>query len=143
MTVTLRNGVLMSRQKNYDKVVEACRSGDYKFGTAMFRSADDCYCIMGVACELAIADGVVVEKSRRLDREPRSIYYGAHVYGDRDHGHSVMPTSVSKWLIGNDIYCPFENTMARNDSACTFEWGLIALAEELGVTYTPPAVEVG
>lgn len=37
----------------------ALRSGDYVQGKGALRSKDDCYCVMGVACDLALKLGMI------------------------------------------------------------------------------------
>lgn len=41
--------------------VSALRSGEYKQGEAFLRRPDNCFCCLGVLCDLAVKDGVIQE----------------------------------------------------------------------------------
>lgn len=81
---------------NAKKWVEALRSGEYKQGKGALRNGDQ-FCCLGVACELAIKDGVKlnVELSEN----------GITGY-DLCIGH--LPTKVASWLNLNSSYGQYD-----------------------------------
>lgn len=82
--------------------VAALRSGDYRQAKHKL-AVDGGYCCLGVACEVAIANGVAVRTS------PVSLpVAGSYMSYDGDTG--VLPPSVQEWLgvranpyIGSDV----------------------------------------
>lgn len=70
---------------NAKKWVAALRSGDYKQGQN-YLCQGDCYCCLGVACELFIKEG------GELNKIQKNNYYQ---YGGKD-GH--LPEIVRDWL---------------------------------------------
>lgn len=86
---------------NAKQLVAAMRSGDYKQGmTGHLRSHDDCYCPLGVGCELYhIATG---ELAAVLDENCEGYSYGGHT--------DFMPQGVCDWLglrSNNGSYGPY------------------------------------
>lgn len=81
-------------KENIRKWVTALRSGNYQ-QVKRHLSLNGGYCCLGVACELAIIDGVRVKRtevaSMKLDGEEDT-------YVNYDGGMSYMPNSVRKWL---------------------------------------------
>lgn len=67
--------------------VEALRSGEYKQGKA-FLNVGERYCCLGVACRLAIADGVAVAVEERGEGHPV-------LYGEES---GWVPDAVREWL---------------------------------------------
>lgn len=130
------------RQQRFDMVVKACRSGEYKFGIDMLRSADDCYCIMGVACEVAIKDGIDVKVTQtslipdEFDEFDEARYVGNYGYGIS--GSNFMPPEgVRRWLynVPGLSRLPSPSTvMQLNDNSQSFEPALKLLAEQMEVT---------
>lgn len=76
----------MTEKKPIQMWIEALRSGKFKQGFRNLRSGDE-YCCMGVACELAMENGV------KIDRQ--EISSGRWIY-DRFAG--CWPVSVEDWL---------------------------------------------
>jgi len=99
--------------------VEALRSGDYEQGIGALnaRSDDgvDRFCCFGVACEVAIANGVPVEKKRGS--------IGDYTYD----GHAAfLPRSVLRWLGTDDMPVVTVNAQRHtlvdlNDDGRSFE----------------------
>jgi len=81
-------------KENIRKWVTALRSGEYQ-QVKRHLSLNGSYCCLGVACELAIANGVGVKRtavaSIRADGDDDT-------YVNYDGGMSYMPNSVRKWL---------------------------------------------
>lgn len=68
--------------------VQALRSGEFKQGTGTLRNANSEYCCLGVACELAMRDGVGI----------RAEIVGYRVNGETPVHHGAMPNVVAAWL---------------------------------------------
>jgi hypothetical protein len=79
----------MPNAENIKKWVDALRSGKYKQGKG-FLNMDGEYCCLGVACELAIANGVKVEVAKDVHRGDDAILY--------DGLHGYLPGVVAEWL---------------------------------------------
>lgn len=79
----------MANKENIRKWVEALRSGKYKQTRKGLRDAMG-FCCLGVACEVAIANGVplVVGTPNRIDS----------VWWSYDETASSLPGKVSDWL---------------------------------------------
>lgn len=74
--------------KNWVKIL---RSGRYPQGTEVLRGSDGKYCCLGVACELAVAEGVIPPAS--------SDYLGVTRYGPTgDSSTTHLPSAVVEWL---------------------------------------------
>lgn len=93
--------------------VEALRSGEYKQGKG-FLTIDGKYCCLGVACELAVADGVPVTVQKGFT----TVYDGTSV---------LLPESVQKWLglsVDNGSYVAGNHRQTdlakRNDDGVKF-----------------------
>jgi hypothetical protein len=84
---------------NAKKWVAALRSGKYKQGRKFLRYKDE-YCCLGVACELAITDGLPVVRTN----VPTSERSGGTINGGRmdvvgyDGKVGILPNSVRTWL---------------------------------------------
>lgn len=80
----------MANKENIRKWVAALRSGEYEQGTG-FLNKNGKYCCLGVACDLAVKDGVGIEVSACTEshREGVTLYGGFHGY---------MPAAVDEWL---------------------------------------------
>lgn len=82
-------------QERVRRWVEALRSGKYKQGHHLLHYKNDTddreyFCCLGVACELAKADGVRLEISSANIEECTKFYYN-----DMD---DVLPPPVMEWL---------------------------------------------
>lgn len=66
------------------KWAEALRSGDYKQDTKYLQTPNG-YCCLGVLCELAIKDGIPIEKYRG-----NNVFYF-------DNQLKILPDSVAEW----------------------------------------------
>lgn len=73
----------------------ALRSKNYKQGTGYLHTRSDgkdYYCCLGVLCELAVADGVVVRDQSK----------GGHFYYGAEGEAQVLPSEVREWAGLND-----------------------------------------
>lgn len=77
---------------NAKKWVEALRSGKYRQGKNALATEDGRYCCLGVACELAAAEGVAQKVG----------------FGQFDGAKFELPASVIEWLGLNDSCGGFE-----------------------------------
>jgi hypothetical protein len=77
----------MTPQEARKAWVEALRSGDYKQGEGVLRDGDGNYCCLGVACELAVKDGV--EMDVYTPEDGSTLYDGQAI---------VCPRKVQDWL---------------------------------------------
>ena len=72
--------------------LKALRSGEYEQGKGYLRNLDeDTYCCLGVLCDLAIKDGVVINESESTFSYPHprvSLYDGVC---------SMLPYNVREW----------------------------------------------
>lgn len=75
----------MVNKANMRKWVAALRSGQFDQGTVKLRSANE-YCCLGVACEVAIANGVNLKVK----------LYDEHATYDGETAY--LPRQVSDWL---------------------------------------------
>lgn len=79
-------------KENVRKWVDALRSGEFKQGSS-YLNLEETYCCLGVACEVAIREGVQVERTIcdcNVEGCCRSTRY--------DGGDAWLPKSVQKWL---------------------------------------------
>lgn len=76
----------MALNANAKKWVRALRSGKYKQGKKTLATVDGKFCCLGVACELAIKDGVDIIK----EKAPDGFLY--------DGKSGILPARVRKWL---------------------------------------------
>lgn len=93
------------KQEIADLWTEALRSGDYEQATGTLLKTDSGsgdtigHCCLGVLCEIAIKQGVKVEKSeprRYVDEIDGETYisFGGVTFDDRD---DLLPESVKQW----------------------------------------------
>lgn len=75
--------------KNAKLWVEALRSGKFKQTTGRLAAKGHKFCCLGVACEVAIANGVKVKKEKPESDDGDIMYDGSD---------DVLPVSVQKWL---------------------------------------------
>ncbi len=63
--------------ENVEKLRDALASGKYKKGVSVLRDSYDCYCVLGVGCEIAIENGVQirVEIEKLSDNDDPSYSY--------------------------------------------------------------------
>lgn len=89
-------------KENIKKWVDALRSGKYRQGSGKLYNGST-FCCLGVACEVALENGVPLVKapSKRVNSTPCYEYDGA-AYS--------LPKSVQNWL-GLDQTCP---TIVKN-----------------------------
>lgn len=88
--------------------VAALRSGQYKQGRYMLRSKDDCFCCLGVLCDLMVQDGKAewVTEKKVGDRTMKTVDvtcgdgYFCSVGGDATSG--MPPESLRKLVEIND-----------------------------------------
>lgn len=80
------------------KWVEALRSGGFRQGQGALRSRDGRYCCLGVACDLAAAEGVVVvdDDESGYGRDARLVAYVDPATGYKDTAY--LPEKVRDWL---------------------------------------------
>ena len=83
--------------ENAKKWVEALRSGKFKQGKNFLHSIEgDTFCCLGVACELAVKEGIIPE--------PILKDTGTYVYGDEnDSSNGFLPRAVKNWLGLGDV----------------------------------------
>lgn len=87
----------MANETNIRKWVEALESGDYRQGYNMLRDPRGAYCCLGVACEVAIANGVnIVGKPGAFNvlQQEATYVYG----GNEGWTSSALPDPVRDWL---------------------------------------------
>lgn len=82
-------------RKNIQKWVDALRSGNFRQGQGTLCTGGRYYCCLGVACEIAIENGV--EISKRTDQFSNYTYY--------NNEPSTLPIIVRDWL-GVDSHDP-------------------------------------
>lgn len=106
------------------KWVAALRSGEYLQGRGMLANGGK-YCCLGVACDLAVKDGVPVNVDERACCGELRPCGNTTVYFD-DEG-TYLPTSVMMWLGTNERnpsarYADKEYTLSRlnDDGAFSF-----------------------
>jgi hypothetical protein len=95
--------------ENAKKWVVALRSGKYKQGCFTLRSIDDKYCCLGVACDIAIQNGVSVSVHR-------DEVHGRYEYDDSGAG---LPVTVMDWLgltTQTGFYNKHDGLIRDNDS---------------------------
>ena len=103
--------------KNAKKWVKALRSGKFKQTKRTLGIPDGKFCCLGVACELAIKDGV------RLKKVKKPLFF---TYDSRD---DYLPARVKNWLGLNgeegQYYSKngrYTSLVERNDSGKSFKW---------------------
>lgn len=76
---------------NIRKWVDALRSGDYGQGRHALASGGR-YCCLGVACDLAVKDGLPIDVTERMgsDTLTQRIWF--------DDADAILPPSVRQWL---------------------------------------------
>ena len=105
---------------NAKKWVAALHSGQFK-QTKSCLSSEGRYCCLGVACEVYIADGHVLEKSK----EEGLCKYGGERY--------VLPPIVQHWLRLRNDNGSTNAALVRSDGG--FSYGLSS-ANDRGATFT-------
>lgn len=87
--------------ENMRKWVTALRSGNYAQGVGRLEYQEDgksLYCCLGVACRVAIADGVVLPERASSDDPVVGILYLHSALDDDSWTGSSLPIPVIKWL---------------------------------------------
>lgn len=119
------------KQEIADLWTEALRSGDYEQATGTLLKTDSGngetigHCCLGVLCEIAIKQGVKVEKSeprRYVDEIDGETFtsFGDVTFDDRG---DLLPESVMQWadMKSADGALPNEDTLAElNDAGKSF-----------------------
>lgn len=77
----------MANKKRVQLWVDALRSGKYKQARGRLETSGGEYCCLGVACDVAIANGIDID--RQVSK------YGAVRYGETT---SVLPRKVAAWF---------------------------------------------
>lgn len=99
--------------ENAKKWVAALRSGKYQQGKTML-CENGKHCCLGVACEIAIANGIALEREVKED---------GHVsYGDGFT--AIMPLEVTQWLkLSNNLGSnkTGESLAVKNDKGVPFD----------------------
>lgn len=101
-----------------EKWLAALESGEYKQGKGKLRDMDNCFCCLGVACELFIPDTMHVI---RRQYNGTQIYYGI----GKHSMYGVAPPSVVDILglrspTGNINDCGAVSLAVMNDNGNTF-----------------------
>lgn len=102
--------------------IKALRSGKYKQGRYALRDANDKYCCLGVACDLAVKAGVIKKPTLNDDE---SYYFSKGNY-------MQLPNKVRKWLgIHNKngscwIDDQYHSLISKND---TQKWSFKKIAD--------------
>lgn len=115
--------------ENRAKWVAALRSGEYKQAVGSLarqrRDGQRAHCCLGVACELAAAEGVVAPALRYSDDAEFFVYPPVERPDDGSVGASgVLPTVVQDWLglDSDNGHISNEDCLSqRNDRGQTFE----------------------
>lgn len=103
---------------NAQKWVEALRSGKYEQGkNALCR--DDKYCCLGVACEVALQNGVVITKSTRNITAHNQTFVETLF----NSSWAYLPPEVQNWLGLKNDRASFNLTglATMNDAGYSFE----------------------
>lgn len=82
-------------EANIRRWVDALRSGEFRQGTGALHTREgdkDLYCCLGVACDLARADGALVDPKWRYRAIDKMAYYG-----ETGEGH-LLPAEAAVWL---------------------------------------------
>lgn len=125
--------------KNAKAWVEALRSGKYP-QTKNYLHDTHGFCCLGVACELAIEDGVPLHRGFADDDNNGGIYY----YGDRTR---ALPESVQKWLGLKDSMGSYGSNLngynitdlvSQNDSGKIFNEIADIIEQNEGELFTHP-----
>ena len=120
----------MTLNPNAQKWVEALESGEFKQASMYLHKVEldgDEFCCLGVACKLAVDEGVI-PKPKLNDYDGYDKYY---VYGHLgiDNSASVLPIEVRDWLglkSSTGAYldrgsCLFNSLANQNDTGASFE----------------------
>lgn len=101
----------MINKENIRKWVEALRSGKYKQGTGALKTVEngmEWHCCLGVACEVAIKNGVNLNTSVESHRVIFDGFFGG------------LPTKVSIWLGLEKCYDNPLITIQENRQSCVW-----------------------
>ena len=115
----------------------ALRSGDYTQGTGRLhtRYADDSttdeFCCLGVLCDLAVKDGVVIDV---VVNEPHSYSVGTFV--SYDSQSSLLPPAVQGWagLSSEDPVVEYDDWESSDDETHRDSNSLSGLNDDMGWT---------
>lgn len=109
------------------KWVAALRSGNYRQGKGKLRTHDDRFCCLGVLCDIAEREGIVVAER---DEDFAERYPELNVDWDYDDTETELPLSIVNWA---DL--PDRNPMLATDSC-------IQLNDEMEFTFDQIADEI-
>lgn len=117
----------MPNKENIQKWVEALESGKYKQGTSRLRRIDNSYCCLGVACQVALENGLEIDLRKDVDD---------YSY-DRDS--CTLPKKVHNWLgiineggyFGNIEFKDGSNAIRVNDAGMSF----VEIAQKIRKTF--------
>lgn len=106
----------------------ALESGEYKQGEQELRSKDDCFCCLGVACELFIPNTrKTTTRGRTMEGEPNVVNF----YGEEENAASA-PREIKKLLHLQNRYgatkgkhvlagSVHDSLVSMNDNGATFK----------------------
>jgi hypothetical protein len=108
--------------------IKALRSGKYKQGTGFLHTADDKFCCLGVACDLAVKKGIIRKPTKSI-AERAFEDYEVYRYGNLS---GLLPKKVMNWLglsysagdftLGPTEYFQTDDSLAAmNDSGVSFK----------------------
>lgn len=106
-----------------EKFIAALRSGEYNQTTArLYRKVkgEDCYCALGVLCDLALKEGVEGLVFDPTDDEQLYFFRGPEPDDAIGFGWriSILPTVVKQWADVDDFFA--SRVYSRNDSGRSF-----------------------
>lgn len=105
--------------------IPALRSGAYEQGKGCLRNKDDMYCCLGVACDLAIQDGMLGDW---IERD--SLW--AIPVGNGRYADGVLPSKLAVFL-GMDRY---GNNVPVKEFTMQVSYGGLSVANDRGVPFT-------
>lgn len=79
----------MTNTANVAKWTAALRSGEYKQGKGLLKDPEGRYCCLGVACEVAIKNGLDLKIEVIPDESGATTYDGSYL---------TLPKAVADWL---------------------------------------------
>lgn len=110
-------------------LVDALRSGEYRQGTGALQRGGK-FCCLGVACEVALKNGLIVLRDPGDDDDGNGVEYSCPTDGDiPDSSQGELPRGVVEWFgfdsVDPSLMIPFEHTHNADEM----------LASELNDTY--------
>lgn len=110
----MRKWTLEQTKANRAKLTAALRSGEYTQGNGRLHPKDGTFCCLGVACDLAIKEGII---DGWLELHPEANCYGLTVTdgGDQRSHSAYLPDVVKEWLGFASDSGAFESPADKND----------------------------